>query len=137
MEIKVKYKFYVTIDEFPILKFSFTYYGHWFYRNMNLKTDGDWERYLFWKFDNDDVGYKERDFLETIRYKTDLSIEDIVFVFTRLNLETIIRDLVIDIIETYNKEHQSKIKHKKDMLYLKNLTTKNCKTLSITDEVLK
>lgn len=137
MDIKVKYKFYVTIDEFPILKFSFTYYGHWFYRNMNLKTDGDWERYLFWKFDNDDVGCEERNFLETLRYKTDLSIEDIVFVFNRLNLETIIRDLVIDIIETYNKEHQSKITHKKYMLYLKNLTTKNCKTLSITDEVLR
>ena len=137
MDIKVKYKFYVTIDEFPILKFSFIYYGHWFYRNMNLKTDGDWERYLFWKFDNDDVGYKERDFLETIRYKTDLSIEDIVFVFNILNLEIIIRDLVADIIETYNKEHQSKIKHKKDMLYLKNLTTKDYRTLSITDEVLK
>lgn len=41
MEIKVKYKFYVDINEFPILRFYFTYYGRWFYRNMNLKNDDD------------------------------------------------------------------------------------------------
>lgn len=140
MEIKVKYKFYVDINEFPILRFSFTYYGRWFYRNMNLKNDDDWKRYLFWKFDynnNNNVGCKEKDFLETIRYKIGLSIEDIIFVFDRLNLETIIRDLVMNIIETYDKEHQSKIKHKKDMLHLKSLATKDYKILSITEEMLK
>ena len=141
MEVKVKYKFYVSrIDNSPILKFSFTYYGHWFYRNMNLKWDEDWEEYLFKKFNNDQVGIKEKVFLRSIKYKMGLyglSIEDMVFIFDRLSLETIIRDWVINIIESYNEKHQLKIKHKKDILYLKNLATKDYKILNIAEETLK
>lgn len=141
LKTEVKYKFYVSrIDNSPILKFSFTYYGHYFYRNMNLRWDEEWEEYLFKKFNNDQVGIEEKDFLKSITYKMglySLSIEDIIFVFDRLNLETIIRDLVIGIIESYNEKHQSKIKHKKDILHLKNLATKDYKILSITEEMLK
>lgn len=107
---------------------------------MNLRWDEEWEEYLFKKFNNDQVGIEEKDFLRSIKYKMGLyglSIEDIIFVFDRLNLETIIRDLVIGIIESYNKQHQSKIKYKKDILHLKNLATKDYKILSITEEMLK